>query len=170
LKASRLGVSAKTKLFKYSVYPLYLVGKLMDGAQINNISIKEKTGTFQRTTAPILSVTNGSNGLIDLANDGSSNLTINDNTPPTNFLEVDRLSSSNVDTQNEHVIRPSTTKDIFYIGENETKEVDMTKVFGIDRNVITPDNNNIEATFFTAKQLGSGDNKFVQSSLNFKEQ
>jgi len=170
LKASRIGVSAKTKLFKYSVYPLYLVGKLMDGAQINNISIKEKTGTFQRTTAPILSVTNGSNGLIDLANDGSSNLTINDNTPPTNFLEVDRLSSSNVDTQNEHIIRPSTTKDIFYIGENQTKEVDMTKVFGIDRNVITPDNNNIEATFLTAKQLGSGDNKFVQSSLNFKEQ
>ena len=170
LKASRLGVSAKTKLFKYSVYPLYLVGKLMDRAQINNISIKETTGTFQRTTAPVLSVTNGSNGLIDLANDGSSNLTINDSTPPTNFIEVDRLSSSIVDTQNEHIIRPSTTKDIFYIGENETKEVDMTKVFGIDRNVITPDNNNIEATFVTAKQLGSGDNKFVQSSLNFKEQ
>ncbi len=170
LKASRLGVPTKTKLFKYSVYPLYLVGKLMDRAQINNISIKEKTGTFQRTTAPILSVTNGSNGIIDLANDGSSNLTINDNTPPTNFLEVDRLSSSNVDTQNEHIIRPSTTKDIFYIGENQTKEVNMTKVFGIDRNVITPDNNNIEATFFTAKQLGSGSSKFVQSSLNFKEQ
>ena len=105
-----------------------------------------------------------------MANDGSSNLTINDSTPPTNFIEVDRLSSSIVDTQNEHIIRPSTTKDIFYIGENETKEVDMTKVFGIDRNVITPDNNNIEATFVTAKQLGSGDNKFVQSSLNFKEQ
>ena len=46
----------------------------------------------------------------------------------------------------------------------------MTKVFGIDRNVITPDNNNVEAVFFTAKQLGSGSSKFVQSSLNFKEQ
>ena len=170
LKASRLGVTTKTKLFKYDVYPLYLVGKLMDRSQINNISIKEKTGTFQRTTAPTLSVTNGSNGVIDLANDGSSNLTVNDSTPPTNFIEVDRLSSSIVDTQNEQIIRPSTTKDIFYIGENETKEVDMTKIFGIDRNVITPDNNNVEAVFFTAKQLGSGCSKFVQSSLNFKEQ
>ena len=170
LKASRLGVTTKTKLFKYDVYPLYLVGKLMDRSQINNISIKEKTGTFQRTTAPTLSVTNGSNGVIDLANDGSSNLTVNDSTPPTNFIEVDRLSSSIVDTQNEQIIRPSTTKDSFYIGENETKELDMTKVFGIDRNVITPDNNNIEAVFFTAKQLGSGSSKFVQSSLNFKEQ
>ena len=170
LKASRLGVSAKSKLFKYDVYPLYLVGKLMDNAKINNISIKEKTGTFQRTTAPVLSITNGSNGVIDLANDGSSNLTINDSTPPTNFVSIDRLSSSTVDTQNEHIIRPSTTKDIFFIGENQTKEIDMTKVFGIDRNVITPDNNNIEATFLTAKQIGTGGSKFVQSSLNFKEQ
>ena len=46
----------------------------------------------------------------------------------------------------------------------------MTKVFGVDRNVITPDNNNIEVAFFTAKQLGSGGSKFVQSSLNFKDQ
>ena len=162
--------SPKSKLFKYDVYPLYLVGKLMDKAKINNISIKETTGTFQRTTAPVLSVTNGSNGVIDLANDGSSNLTINDSTPPTNFVSIDRLSSSTVDTQNEHIIRPSITKDIFYIGENQTKEVDMTKVFGIDRNVITPDNNNIEVTFITAKQIDGGSSKFVQSSLNFKEQ
>jgi hypothetical protein len=170
LTTARQGVSTKSKLFKYDVYPLYLVGKLMDNAKINNISIKEKTGTFQRTTAPVLSITNGSNGVIDLANDGSSNNTINDSTPPTNFVSIDRLSSSTVDTQNEHIIRPSTTKDIFYVGENETKEIDMTKVFGVDRNVITPDNNNIEATFLTAKQISTGSSKFVQSSLNFKEQ
>ena len=170
LKTSRQGVSAKTKLFQYRVYPLYLVGKLMDRAQINNISITERTGTFQRTTSPVLSVTNGSNGFIDLANDGSSNNTINDSTPPTNFQSVARLSSSTVDTQNEQIIRPSITKDIFYIGENQTKEIDMTKVFGIDRNVITPDNNNVEATFLTAKSLSGSSSKFVQSSLNFKEQ
>ena len=170
LKTSRQGVSAKTKLFQYRVYPLYLVGKMMDRAQINNISITERTGTFQRTTSPVLSVTNGSNGFIDLANDGSSNNTINDSTPPTNFQSVARLSSSTVDTQNEQIIRPSITKDIFYIGENQTKEIDMTKVFGIDRNVITPDNNNIEATFLTAKSLSGSSSKFVQSSLNFKEQ
>ena len=46
----------------------------------------------------------------------------------------------------------------------------MTKVFGIDRNVITPDNNNVEATFLTAKSLSGSSSKFVQSSLNFKEQ
>ena len=169
LKASRLGVISKNKLFQYDVYPLYLVGKLMDRAQINNISIKETTGTFQKTTAPILSSTIGISG-IDVAFDGTSNNTFNDATPPTNFVSVDRLSSSTVDTQNEQILRPSTTKDIFYVGENETKEIDMTKVFGVDRNVITPDNNNVEATFFTAKQLGTGSSKFVQGSLNYKEQ
>ena len=97
-------------------------------------------------------------------------MTINDSTPPTNFISLDRLSSATVDTQNEHTIRPSVTKDIFYVGENQTKEIEMTKVFGVDRNVITPDNNNAEVTFVTAKQIGSGDSKFVQSSLNFKEQ
>jgi len=173
LSASRLNRTntPKVKLFKYQVYPLYLVGKLMDRAKINNISIRESTGTFQRTTAPVLSVTNGSNGVIDLANDGSSNLTINDSTPPTNFISLDRLSSATIDTQNQQVIRPSTTKDIFYIGENKTQEIDMTKVFGVDRNVITPDNNNAEVTFITAKQISTDSgSKFVQSSINFKEQ
>ena len=99
-----------------------------------------------------------------------SNNALNDQTPPTNFKEVERLSSASVDTQNQRPLRNTITKDIFYIGENKTKEIDMTKVFGIDRNVITPDNQNVEATFFTAKQLGSGGAKFVQSSLNFKEQ
>ena len=171
LEGNRLNVpGGKIKLFKYDVYPLYLVGKLMDNARINNISIKEKSGEFQKTTAPIISVSSGSNGIIDLANDGSKNNTTNDNTPPTNFLSVERLSSSTVDTQNQQTIRPSITKDIFYIGENKTEQIDMTKVFGVDRNVITPDNNNIEATFFTAKQLGSGGSKFVQGSLNYREQ
>ena len=171
LEGNRLNApGGKVKLFQYSVYPLYLVGKLMDNSKIHNITIKETSGEFQKTTAPIISVSSGSNGVIDLANDGSSNNTTNDNTPPTNFLSVERLSSSKVDTQNQQKIRPSITKDIFYVGENETKQVDMTKVFGVDRNVITPDNNNIEATFFTAKQIGTGDSKFAQSSLNYKEQ
>ena len=138
----------------------------MDKARIHNISITEKSGEFQKTTSPVIGISNGSNGFIDLA----SNNTTNDSTPPTNFLQVERLSSSTVDTQNEQIIRPSTTKDIFYVGENETKQIDMTKVFGIDRNVITPDNNNIEAAFFTAKSLSGSSSKFVQSSLNFKEQ
>ena len=62
-------------------------------------------------------------------------------------------------------------RDTFYIGQDETKEVDLTKIFNIDRNVITPDNSNIEATFITAKGIStSKNNGEVQGSLNFKEQ
>ena len=165
LRASVIG-PPKVKLFTYGVYPLYLVGKLMDNAKINNIVINEESLTFKKSTSPKLYFTQNSNGFID---DVSSTAT-NTNDPPTNFVEIDRLASAAVDTQNERSLRPTITKDIFYVGENQTKEVDMTKVFGVDRNVITPDNNNIEATFITAKQLGSGSNKFTQGSLNFREQ
>ena len=164
-KGGRLN-ETKVKLFTYDVYPLYLVGKMMDNAKINNITITEKSLTFNKTTSPKLYVTQNSNGFIDVV----SNNALNDQTPPTNFKEVERLSSASVDTQNQRPLRTSITKDIFYIGEDKTKEVNMTKIFGIDRNVITPDNQNVEATFFTAKQLGSGSAKFVQSSLNFREQ
>ena len=165
LRAAQIG-SPKVKLFTYGVYPLYLVGKLMDNAKINNIVINEKSLTSKKATSPKLYFTQNSNGFID---DVSSNAT-NTNDPPTNFIEIDRLSSASVDTQNERKLRETVTKDIFYVGENQTKEVDMRKVFGVDRNVITPDNNNIEATFITAKQLGSGSGKFIQGSLNFREQ
>jgi len=145
---------------------MYLVGKLKDNAKINNISIKEKNGAFQRTTSPKLALTKNSNGSVELNN----NKTQNDSSPPTNFQSKERLSSAQIDTQNTQVLRESVTKDIFYVGENSTKVVDMSKIFGVDRNVITPDNQNIEATFLTAKQLSDGNDKFVQISLNYKEQ
>ena len=137
----------KTKLFTYAVYPLYLVGKLRDNSKINNIMVTEISGNFQKTTSPKLAITENSNGTIDIVGGDGSNTQI----PPPNFVPIDRLSSATVDLQNLRVLRESVTKDIFYIGQDQTKEVDMTKVFGVDRNVITPDNNNIEATFIYRK-------------------
>ena len=46
----------------------------------------------------------------------------------------------------------------------------MTKVFGVDRRVIAPDQNNIEATFLTAKKVDSGATGEIQVSINYKEQ
>ena len=161
-KAGRLN-QTKVKLFTYDVFPLYLVGKLKDNSKINNIVVTEESLTSVKTTSPQLYVTQDGNI------DTYSSIALNDQTPPTNFREVERLSSASVDTQNKRPLRTTITKDIFYIGENKTEEIDMTKVFGIDRNVITPDNSNVEATFVTAKSL-NGNNKFVQSSLNFREQ
>ena len=49
-----------------------------------------------------------------IANDGSSNNAINDNTPPTNFVS-ERLSSSSVDTQNEQKIKTINLQKIFFM-------------------------------------------------------
>jgi hypothetical protein len=45
----------------------------------------------------------------------------------------------------------------------------MSKVFGADRRVITPDNNNLEATFVVARKINPGSGS-IETSLNFKEQ
>mgnify|MGYP003110459600 CR=1 FL=1 len=161
----------KSKLFKFDPFPLYLVGKLMDNSAINNISIKETIGEDQLTTSPELAITSGSVGQIDNASGNA----VTDGTPPTNFKSVKRLSSSAVDTQNERKLRVqnTVTKDIFYLGANSTQEIDMSKIFGADRNVITPDNLNLEATFITAKKLdgdSSNNTGSVQLTLNYKEQ
>ena len=137
----------KSKLFKFNPFPLYLVGKLKDNSKINNISVKETIGEDQLTTSPLLAVSSSSVAFIDNAS-GNADVT---GLPPTNFKSVKRLSSSAVDTQNEQKLREigTVTKDIFYLGANTTQEIDMSKIFGTDRNVITPDNLNLEATFIT---------------------
>lgn len=152
------------KLYNYNPYPLYLVAKLHDNSSINNIVVKETIGDFQRTITPKFYVSEG----CEITNaGGNADIT---GLPPTNFKELDRLSSALVDDQNEQKLRPSTQRDTFYIGSNSTKTIDLSKTFGIDRNVITPDNNNLEATFITSKKIDSGSSGSVEMSLNFKEQ
>ena len=151
------------KLFNYNPYPLYLVAKLKDNAQINNITVKETIGDFQRTITP--KWYKYDNVSIELYGGKTDNAA----TPPTNFTEIDRLSSALIDTQNNSQLRPSTTRDTLYVGANDTKSINMSKVFGVDRRVITPDNNNLEATFIVAKKINAGSGS-IETSLNFKEQ
>lgn len=151
------------KLFNYNPYPLYLVAKLKDNAQINNITVKETIGDFQRTITP--KWYKYDNVSIELYGGKTDNAA----TSPTNFTEIDRLSSALIDTQNNSQLRPSTIRDTLYVGENDTKSINMSKVFGADRRVITPDNSNLEATFIVAKKINAGSGS-IETSLNFKEQ
>ena len=140
----------------------------MVNSKINNISIREIIGQDEVTTSPVLAVPGSAAISIDNAG-GNADVT---GLPPTNFKSVKRLSSSAVDVQNQQKLRPSVTKDTFYLGANTTQEIDMSKIFGADRNVITPDNLNLEATFITAKKIdgSSGDTGNIQLTLNYKEQ
>ena len=163
VKISATGNPDRQQLFRFNPFPLYFFAKLGDNATIHNISIKETSGEFQRTISPRL-YKFGSNTNIILTN------TDNFATPPTNFEEVTRLSSAEIDTQNEQKLRPTTKLDTIYVGEDQTLEVDMSKIFGQDRNVITPDNQNIEATFLVAKKLDSSAGNTIEATLNYKEQ
>ena len=161
---SSLQTSTKSKLYNFIPYPLFLVFKLKDNAVINNISVREVIGNTQKTIAPRFYVS----GIGEVSNaDGNANII---GTPPTNFRSLDRLSSARVDTQNEQNLRPGIVKDTIFVGANETTQVDMGKVFGQDRNVITPDNNNTSAVFFTAKKIDSGASGTMEASISYKEQ
>jgi hypothetical protein len=163
IRATGSRVSSQ-KLYNYNPYPLYLVAQLHDNAAINNISVKETIGNFQRTITPKFYVSGGCE-----ITDANGNADVN-GAPPTNFIEVNRLSSALVDVQNEQKLRPFIKKDTLHIGANNTKTIDLRKIFGVDRNVITPDNNNLEATFITAKKIDEGSFGTMEVSLNYKEE
>jgi len=169
----------KIKLYNFDPYPLFFVAKMSDRSAINNLSIKETSGSFQKTTSPKLFVSNITNNTSDITWSGSGAVTLADNntsntaSAPTNFIGGDRLSGTEIDNQNVQNIRTGVLRDTFYVGKSGTQiteEINMTKVFGVDRRVIAPDQNNIEATFFTAKKIDSGATGEIQMSLNYKEQ
>jgi len=157
---------SKQKLYNYNPWPLYLVAKLKDNAAINNISVKETIGDFQRTISPKWYVS--SNCTVTTAG-GNADPT---GAAPTNFQEIDRTSSALIDIQNDQTLRPYIERDTLYVGANSTETINMRKIFGPDRSVITPDNNNIEATFIIAKKIDGapGSTGTVEASINFKEQ
>jgi len=169
----------KTKLYNYNPYPLFFVAKMSDKSSINNISIKESTGDFQKTSSPKLFVSKIENNTSSITWSGSGEVTLADgNTSntggaPTNFVGDERLSGTEIDNQNIQNIRTGVLRDTFYVGkEGQTvsQQIDMSKVFGYNKRVIAPDKNNIEATFFTAKKIDSGTTGEIQISLNYKEQ
>ena len=164
VKMTANGNPVRQKLFNFNPFPLYFFAKLSDGAAINNISIKETTSGFQRTISPRFFPL-GTNASITNAG-GKADVS---GAPPTNFEEVTRLSSALTDIQNRQNLRPTTAVDTVYIGEDQTLEVDMSKIFGQDRNVITPDNLNVEATFLVAQKIKSGNGE-IEATLNYKEQ
>jgi len=156
-----------SKLYNYDPWPLYLVAKLKDNAQINNISVKETTGDSQKTITPQWYI---SGSAISIDNAEGKVDVIGDPQAPTNFKEISRLSSALIDTQNDQPLRPYIERDTLYIGANSTDTIDLDKVFGPNKRVITPDNNNIDATFITAKKIDGPGSGVIEASLNFKEQ
>ena len=120
--------------------------------------IDKETGTFDgvdRTTYGLPATletgqlnVNGVGDSIQQSNIGD------DDVVPAAFQQVSRLSSANIDTQGESILRPGGRQTTLYIN-NETKYFDLEDVFGFDRKVLTPDVVNTEAMFIVGRAIGN---------------
>jgi hypothetical protein len=152
----------ETKIFQFNPYPLYLVVKMKDNAALNSISVTETIGNTQLSSTPLWLV--NSKCATDDAG-GRADPTL----PPLNFVADNRLDSAQVDIQCGQKLRQGVLKDSFFIGQNETKDIDLLNIFGRDREVITADLLNLDATFFAAKTVTAGSGN-IQITLNTAEQ
>jgi hypothetical protein len=154
------------KIFKFNPYPLYLVAKLRDNAVINSISVSEFLGNTKVATSPKWI----SNSLMDI--DTYSGLAESD-LPPVNFVSDYRLDSAAIDRQLQQKLRPASIVDSIFVGANETTEIDLKNIYGNDRENITTDLLNLEATFIVGSVVpisGGPTTGNIQISLNTAEQ
>ena len=179
---SYTGGGNNQSVFDFDAFPLYAFFKFRDGAyirgaelhdidELNNLStqnpqwkrnfdqnINTTTGQIDpvdRTTYGLASSLE--TGQLDVNGVGdtiqSSNIP-SDDVVPAAFQQVSRLSSANIDTQGESILRPGARLTTLYIN-NETKYFDLEDVFGFDRKVLTPDVVNTEAMFIVGRAIGN---------------
>lgn len=156
----------QNKIFKFNPYPLYLFAKLRDGARINSISVAESIGDTTVSSSPKWILNS------NIETDTYNGLAVSQ-LPPVNFVSEERLDAAAVDTQLEQRLRPTTTIDTFFVGENQTARISLENIYGIDRESITTDLFNIEATFFAGTVVpipGEPTTGTIQITLNTSEQ
>lgn len=168
-----------TRAFSFDVYPLYVVIGMRDKAEVNNITIEEYDAESKFTYTPEWLVETDSTIQVVASGKPVESLNIFNGSfengglslqgyPPTNYQEITRLSAANIDRQLQQPLRPAEIKSTFYLGKDETTQINLDYLFGQDRYLITPGLYNTKATFFTVKALKESAN--TQISLNFKEQ
>jgi hypothetical protein len=153
----------KSKVMKFNPYPLYLVCFLRDKSAVNSISVKEIIGDMAIASSPQWLLNNN----IDKSPLVSS--PAEDDFPPVNFVSKNRLSAVAVDVEVGQQLRPYSVVNSFYVGAGETKIIDMSNIYGSDRESITPDLFNREATFVVGKTMAVSSGT-IQISINTSEQ
>jgi hypothetical protein len=168
-KVNYVGPNYKDKIFNFNPFPLYLVIKMYDRSKINSITIKESFGNNQQVTSPYWLVNSGV--VIDTVGEKAKNNTQLNTYFPENFVSKNRLDASSYDTQGNRRIRESVTatKASFYIGQGETKKIDLDSVFGLSKTIVTQDIYGLDAVFVTGKNENLSNNQ-MQVTLNISEQ
>lgn len=160
----------KRSIFNFDPFPLFLVMQLKDNTAINSVTMKEFTGFNEKILSPVQSATTYTQNLSLTNAGGNADLV---GLSPPNFLEVDRLSSLKIDILNQQKLRigPQTTIiDTFYVGANDARTVDLSKIFGVDRNKILRNRQNNQAVFIVAENISSNTTANLEATLNYLEQ
>ena len=148
---------------KFSSKDIYLVVGMNDDAKINGLVIEEINATQNITRNPEFD----SNLIYEdtiFVNSGNSSSILT----PSNFTQIERLSSSRIDTQTLQPLRPGVTVHSLYVSPNDSKPINLGKIFGRDRYKITSGLKNNTAIFITASSInGAGQ---IDISVNIKEQ
>ena len=168
-KIQYVGPNYKDKIFDFNPYPLYLVIKMYDRSKINSITIKESFGNTQQVTSPYWLVNSGV--VIDTVGGKAKNNTQLNTYFPENFVSKNRLDASSYDTQGNRRLRESitATKASYYVGQGETKKIDLDSVFGLSKTIVTQDIYGLDAIFVTGQNENLANNQ-MQVTLNISEQ
>lgn len=142
---------------------IYVIIGMNDDAKINGMIIEEIRADQTITQNPVWQ----SNLIYEdviYVNSGNSTNILN----PSNFIELERLASTRIDTQTLQPLRPGITFHSLYASPNDSKPINLTKIFGRDRYKVTSGLKNNNAIFVTASSItNSGE---IDISINIKEQ
>ena len=157
------------KFFRYSQNinfsskEIYLTIGMNDDAKINGLIIEEITANEVITRNPEFD-TNLIYEETIFVNSGNSSTVLT----PSNFTQIERLASSKIDTQTLQPLRPGITFHSIYVSPNNSKPINLGKIFGRDRYKITSGLKNNNAIFITASSITDAGQ--IDISINIKEQ
>lgn len=142
---------------------IYLIIGMNDDAKINGIIIEEIKANQTLTSNPIWETNLLYEDTI-IVNSGNSSAILT----PSNFIEIERLASSKIDTQTLQPLRPGVTFHSLYVSPNDSKPINLSKIFGRDRYKVTSGLKNNNAIFITSSSIANSGE--IDISVNIKEQ
>jgi hypothetical protein len=183
---------SKSAVQKFDVFPLYMFVSMHDNASVYNIAVIENDGTTSLSHTPAWLIGSNCNiEAIETGNPAPSSSIVDvigtneylgtdglfymggqstQSSPPANFTDKNYLNAAFYDTQTSQPLRPGALKYTFFVGANETVDVDMKHLFGIDRYKITKGSFNNKSVYINSRVLDAGQTGTVDISILGKEQ
>lgn len=183
---------SKQAVQKFNTFPLYVFVSMHDGARVNNIVINEydESGSISHSPSWLIGAesniqaievgnANPPAGITDvvgtneyLGKDGlfyMGGVSTSGN-PAANFNDNYYLSATLADSALAQPLRPGAVKYSFFVGSNETVDVNTNHVFGTDRYKITKGSFNNRSVYINSRVLDAGQSGTISLNVLTKEQ